>query len=375
MEDNKNRLLEINKSIIDRDYAKCKFMHIKYFEDSFPGFEVSLNNLKSKYIKKAADLITSEFGESLIIDQNIYFSTKPSDDDAIVGVEISDTPIETSEIEISTETIYMNKKHEVIYKINGEDIEIIKSRPFNDAFVEKLKKIQLESNLSTLGNSVNLLAYNQHRGMYLDSIKMDEKFEHLDIDGNYNDDFAIVYDTLLENLKSDKTGLYLLHGEHGTGKTTLIRHLITMVNKKIIFIPNNLIDTLADPSNTEFYKKHRGSILIFEDSENILKSREGGGNPGVSNILNLSDGILGNFFKNQIICTFNTDINDVDEALLRNGRLICEYEFGKLEAKKADKILSSLGKKPRGEDIKLADIYNDDNGISQRTRKKIGFNK
>jgi ATP-dependent 26S proteasome regulatory subunit len=62
-------------------------------------------------------------------------------------------------------------------------------------------------------------------------------------------------------------------------------------------------------------------------------------NAAVSNLLNISDGLLSDFLNVQLICTFNNSLTMVDSALMRKGRLIAKYEFGKLSVEKA-KVLS-----------------------------------
>jgi ATP-dependent 26S proteasome regulatory subunit len=64
----------------------------------------------------------------------------------------------------------------------------------------------------------------------------------------------------------------------------------------------------------------------------------------VSNLLNISDGLLSDCLNVQIICTFNSELHLVDNALLRKGRLIARYEFGKLETVKAQALAKHLQK-------------------------------
>jgi hypothetical protein len=45
----------------------------------------------------------------------------------------------------------------------------------------------------------------------------------------------------------------------------------------------------------------------------------------------------------QIICTFNSELGLIDNALLRKGRLIARYEFGKLSIDKAKALRDHLG--------------------------------
>jgi ATP-dependent 26S proteasome regulatory subunit len=79
------------------------------------------------------------------------------------------------------------------------------------------------------------------------------------------------------------------------------------------------IDLLIDNPN---------AVVIIEDAENIMMDRKYNSDSSVSNLLNLSDGLLSDCLSVQIICTFNNSINLIDAALMRKGRLIAKYEFG-----------------------------------------------
>ena len=114
------------------------------------------------------------------------------------------------------------------------------------------------------------------------------------------------------------------------------------------------------------------NILIIEDAERVISDREGNGSPaGVSNILNLTDGILGDCLNIQVIATFNMKKEKIDQALLRKGRLIAEHKFEKLSIEETNKLLVSLGKVNVSEEAMcLADIYNIDVEVykSNKTR-------
>jgi hypothetical protein len=58
--------------------------------------------------------------------------------------------------------------------------------------------------------------------------------------------------------------------------------------------------------------------------------------------VNISDGLLADFLNVQLICTFNSPLTLIDSALLRKGRLIARYEFGKLSTAKAQKLSNHL---------------------------------
>ena len=92
-----------------------------------------------------------------------------------------------------------------------------------------------------------------------------------------------------------------------------------------------------------FISKFRNSVLLLEDAESILTSPDGERNQAVSNILNISDGLLNDHMDMQIIATFNTSRKVIDSALLRKGRLMVDYKFKKLNAEQSTKLSKHIG--------------------------------
>ena len=205
----------------------------------------------------------------------------------------------------------------------------------------------------------------------------------IDKDFSIEDNYGIIFKDINKkivkelNVKEGK-GLFLLHGKPGTGKTTYIRYLTTVINKNIILVPPNMTAAITTPNFIPFLMKYPNSILIIEDAENVIKDRTGNiPSEGVSNLLNLTDGILGECLKIQIVATFNTTREKIDSALLRKGRLVVEYKFEELPIEAATTLLKKLGYKNINIDkpLSLADIYNweDEQIRPPENKRKIGF--
>ncbi|MCB9032387.1 MAG: AAA family ATPase [Chitinophagales bacterium] len=178
---------------------------------------------------------------------------------------------------------------------------------------------------------------------YFSLVDIDIKKTKLNIDLYYNDDFIEVHNIIKTrlNTKNDK-GIVLLHGLPGTGKTTYLRYLIGIVKKRVLFVPPSVAANITNPEFISLLLEYPNSLLVIEDAENIIMDRTTNGNSAVSNLLNISDGLLADCLNIQIICTFNMSISKIDSALMRKGRLIAKYNFEKLSIEKAQQLAQHL---------------------------------
>lgn len=201
-----------------------------------------------------------------------------------------------------------------------------------------------------------------------------KEVKDFDFNLQYNDDFPVANATIKDFIEEDgKSGLLILWGEKGTGKTTYIRHLISSYpNKKFVFIPSNLITMLGDPSFGNFLLSLQNSIIILEDCEAVIRSRKSNSSASaVSLLLNMGDGLMSDDLGIKFICTFNEEVTNIDEALMRKGRLACMYEFKKLTADKVGILLPEVVKNKIAEYEKKIEEAGDDTDKVKRINEKI----
>lgn len=258
---------------------------------------------------------------------------------------------------LNFELIYDGEKNSIYDLINFEDLKIYE--------VEKKK-----SNISLIKVEV---------GGHLDTEDFYLNVPNIDLELNYGESFLKVHRLIEERLNKDyDKGIILLHGDPGTGKTTYLKYLTSLIkNKNILFVPPSMAESLSEPTIIPFLMEYKNSILIIEDAEKVISDREiNGSSVGVSNILNLTDGILGDCLGIQIIATFNMKREKIDSALLRKGRLIAEHKFEKLNKNETNKLLVHLKKDfISNESMSLADIYNVDIETykTEENNGRIGF--
>jgi len=232
-----------------------------------------------------------------------------------------------------------------------------------------------------IDNSPNIFMVNQEYGQFTFSkfnINLPETF---DLALNYGDDFPEINDKLIDALHDNYSGLYMLHGLPGTGKTTYIRYLASVLKKDVMFFPTSFVNEITNPAILNLLRKKQECVLILEDAEKALTKRHLSDEPSlVSTLLNMTDGILGDILKLNVIVTYNCDRQDIDEALLRKGRLKAEYSFQGLKKKHAEKLINHLDLDIEAKDnMILADIYyakSDEKligNVKQLEKPTIGF--
>ena len=196
---------------------------------------------------------------------------------------------------------------------------------------------------------------------------------------NYGADFEDFHDKIIDSLKTKTSGLYLFSGPPGTGKSSYIKYLTTCdIGRKIVYIPGGMIEQLVSPEMVPLLVENKNIILVIEDAEKALISRETSSNTDmVQTVLNLTSGFLGDAANVSIIATFNTSRDNIDSALLRKGRLKLSYEFNKLSLADTITLAKSLNLNTSGivEGMTLADIYHmeEQPGYTPPVEERIGF--
>lgn len=229
-------------------------------------------------------------------------------------------------------------------------------------FIELLEKYYIapeeeKNNLYKIAQSMS--------GFTLKKSKIKE-VPNFSIERLYNDDFQHEDERIKKFINDDeKSGIVILHGEKGTGKTTYIRHLISSTpDKKFVFVSPDLVNLLGTPSFTDFINSLNNHVIILEDCENVIRDRKTtGANSAVSTLLNMSDGLLADDLGIKFICTFNANTKDIDPALLRKGRLISMYEFKPLNTDKANALLEFIYTEKAKKEAEEMEDVEDENGI------------
>jgi len=238
---------------------------------------------------------------------------------------------------------------------------------------------------------------------------------------NYEADVVDAFDFIVDDLqRATPIGrLVIIQGEPGTGKTFFIRGLLHEVYDAVfVLIPAGMVEHLAGPNLVPTLIRARSMIgvekpivLLIEDADRALVPRKKesslvkefqklfdliGGllakqmltpevatilidaqnallktvGPVVDNdeanlaaisaLLNASDGILGSALNLRIICTTNAKMQEIDDALLRTGRLSKQVYIGPLSVERAQEVYARLSEGDEAEfnqPMTLSQVY------------------
>ena len=171
--------------------------------------------------------------------------------------------------------------------------------------------------------------------------------------GNYGPDVLASYDRAVTEISSDRPSgrLLLLDGPPGTGKTYLVRGLIYETRERCAFVVvpagtvskmvgPDLLSSLMEAADDQWPSRH--TVLLIEDADGALLPRGGDNEDSISTLLNLGDGIVGDAVDVRIVATTNAKRVEVDEALLREGRLLEHVHVPRLDAATAERVFERL---------------------------------
>jgi len=200
---------------------------------------------------------------------------------------------------------------------------------------------------------------------------------------HYGNDFLDWERHWVERLKQRRSGISILFGPPGCGKTCYLRSLMRRLLGDFVFyyLPISCFDVLASPSFVQFWIEQtrmnlgKRQIAILEDAEELLTPRDETSRAKVSNLLNIGDGFLGEHLKLHVIATTNVPLQRLDAALLRPGRLIGVRQFRRLARQEALRLCRAKGLElpEQEQDFSLAEIYNQSQNTGGLCSPAIGF--
>jgi hypothetical protein len=263
------------------------------------------------------------------------------------------------------------RKYQEVYLYNFSQEEYL-------TLIKYFEDLMNKSSSKRKQSKINLILKGQN-GFY--SRKFPIKRLKINLNTYYGEGFNDKHKKIVKSLSDNNSGLYLIHGHKGTGKTSYLRYLTSLINKNFFLITKDFVPYLSDPSCLHYIiTECANSIIIVEDAEEIIKPREENhsGN-ATSLILNMGDGMLSDVVNCKFILTFNTDIKNIDDAITRPGRLKIQHEFKKLTPEYANKVAKELklNDVEFTEATALSDIFNyqdlNDIQIPTKSKNKIGF--
>lgn len=193
-------------------------------------------------------------------------------------------------------------------------------------------------------------------------------------------------DRLIQLQPDDITGgkVIIWHGQPGTGKTWALRalgqswrkwcNLHYVVDPERFFgeAPAYMVDVLMEDTAADKWR-----LIIMEDAGELLstdaKMRSG---QGLSRLLNVTDGLIGQGLKVLFLITTNEESDKLHTAIKRQGRCLAETNFRLFERDDAKLWLERAGHTgimPQGRTT-LADLYGIAAGTLQpEQQRRVGF--
>jgi hypothetical protein len=280
----------------------------------------------------------SQFGD---LYQNHFIEMVPSDDDYILNQRIlrqisEDVFISYLEIDKNNQDFIISEV--IFYYKNIENLETIQT------IINGLSECIVDFS-SNDNHKINYLGVKE--GVLSLEPLIFESQENIEL--FYNPDTFKKAEKLVKKIKKNSTGISILYGETGTGKSQLTKWICKSVDEISIYIPLNLIEqSINNPEFKNFLKKWGKVLLIIDDCDFLFNPMFGKTNYFAHNLLQLVDGLFTDVCQIHSILVFNTSVEeDIDEYLIDSNRTLDIIEFTELSYEQANELSEHLNLKKR----------------------------
>ncbi len=201
----------------------------------------------------------------------------------------------------------------------------------------------------------------------------------------YGDDVSAWVSSFTTRTRERQSGLTVLEGPPGTGKTSLVSEMIRRLHDTHLFyvLPVCNDGSLTAPELVSFWQgQHRQhpnriKVVVMEDAERVLLGRNAATRDAVAAVLNIADGLLGRMLRLHLVCSINARFEDLDPAIQRPGRLMNYRRFGLIPRERAAALSAKQGSAfvphPEVDEFTLAEVLQPGSARPTTVRRQIGF--
>ncbi len=159
---------------------------------------------------------------------------------------------------------------------------------------------------------------------------------------NYTTEVVTATEEMLATVRLADSGIVILNGDPGTGKSYLIRSILTELQERhaVICTPPATFLTNVDLLVEATKESNKPSLVVLEDIGDLLAQDNVSRHlDETSNFLNLTDGLLSLLMNTIFIVSFNHDMSKINPALTRPGRCLGQIAVSDLSPEQAKELV------------------------------------